>query len=464
MKTLQTIIIGGGLSGLTLAAVLRNRQPQHRLVVLEKSARTGGVITTRSGGGIIAEPGPHGFLDNCEETLQLLTMTGLDREVLRAPLQQFCRHVYHQKQLKKVPQSPLKLLRAPLISTPAKLRVACEALLPAVDGEPTVGEWGRRRFGRAVLPWLDAAFTGTWAGDIDRLRVDSVMPGVRKLEREYGSVLRGARAQLKKKRQRGRGVTLPAMTSFPGGMQRLVDRLGSELSCDRDLLCNTTVQAITPAETGGPGRWRVEYTGGSLVADNLIVALPVNAALPLLTPLATPPLTEVPEAEIVNIAITFPKETAIPDGFGFLVPEQEQRFILGCLFSSNMFAGRAPEGQQLVEVLVGGRRHPERVALADDELLAKSAADVKEILGINENPCYQERLTVGRIPQPEEGSPALLRWRQQLMQRRAGLHLCGFGWNGAGINDMVKEATHIGEAIIAGTNAAGSPEAKPLYL
>ncbi len=84
MKTLQTIIIGGGLSGLTLAAVLRNRQPQHRLVVLEKSARTGGVITTRSGGGIIAEPGPHGFLDNCEETLQLLTMTGLDREVLRA--------------------------------------------------------------------------------------------------------------------------------------------------------------------------------------------------------------------------------------------------------------------------------------------------------------------------------------------------------------------------------------------
>ncbi len=234
------------------------------------------------------------------------------------------------------------------------------------------------------------------------------MPGVRKLEQEYGSVLRGARAQLKKKRQRGRGVTLPAMTSFPGGMQRLVDRLGSELSCGRDLLCNTTVQAITPAETGGPGRWRVEYAGGSLVADNLIVALPVNAALPLLTPLATPPLTEVPEAEIVNIAITFPKETAIPDGFGFLVPEQEQRFILGCLFSSNMFAGRAPEGQQLVEVL--------------------------------------------------------LRWRQQLMQRRAGLHLCGFGWNGAGINDMVKEAAHIGEAIIAGTNAAGSPEAKPLYL
>jgi oxygen-dependent protoporphyrinogen oxidase len=47
------------------------------------------------------------------------------------------------------------------------------------------------------------------------------------------------------------------------------------------------------------------------------------------------------------------------DGFGVLVPEVERRQILGALFSSTLFSGRAPEGHVAITSFVGGMRNPE---------------------------------------------------------------------------------------------------------
>ncbi|HSO08480.1 MAG TPA: NAD(P)-binding protein, partial [Desulfoprunum sp.] len=41
---LHTIIIGGGLSGLTIGHKLKTHAPDHRFLLLEKSDRTGGAI------------------------------------------------------------------------------------------------------------------------------------------------------------------------------------------------------------------------------------------------------------------------------------------------------------------------------------------------------------------------------------------------------------------------------------
>lgn len=64
----QTVIIGGGLSGLTVAHKLKLHAPGHNFVVLEKENRAGGVIQTHQDQGFITEIGPHGFLDNCPES------------------------------------------------------------------------------------------------------------------------------------------------------------------------------------------------------------------------------------------------------------------------------------------------------------------------------------------------------------------------------------------------------------
>lgn len=454
----DSLIIGAGLSGLSVAWKLK-QIPGHSFLLLEKSARSGGAIASHGENGYLAEGGPHGFLDNCAESKELLRETGLDKEMVKAPLKDFVRYVCMDGKLRLIPQSPLKILAAPLISPLEKIGVARDLFKKPLGGEPTVSQWVEHRFGKALLPYVDAVFTGTYAGDFERLVIDGVMPGVRKIEKEHGSIIRGL---LKKKKEMkkdgsGKSIEIPAMTSFPGGMTRLAERLREELTDTEEIRCNCPVQKITKTEDG----WQVEIADETFVARNLVLALPVNQALDLISPLHTPPQPGIPEAEIINIALGFGRDATLPPGFGYLSPEQENRFCLGALFSSNMFPGRTPEGHLLLEALVGGRRHPERLELDDATLIKETLKDLKQLLDLPGEPAYARVLrSSGGIPQLEAGYPALLQWRNELMQKEKGLYMTGFGWEGIGLNEMVKTAFRVAEAIKAGEQDAGETDAE----
>ena len=114
-----------------------------------------------------------------------------------------------------------------------------------------------------------------------------------------------------------------------------------------------------------------------------------------------------------------------------------------------MFPGRAPLGHQLVEALVGGRRHPERLELTDEELIARVYQDLAELMELPESPSFARVLRPeSGIPQLEAGYPALLSWRRKLQNNMDDLHVCGFGWQGIGINDMTKEAWKAAKRIL----------------
>lgn len=467
MKThFQTIIVGGGLSGLTVAHKLRHRAPDHKYLLLEKSAQCGGVIATHSEDGYIAEIGPHGFLDNCQESQELLMETGLNEEAVKAPLIDFVRYVFLNNQLNLIPQTPGKIMKATLIPWPAKLRVVRELFQPLLEGEPTVAKWINHRFGPALLPYFDAVFTGTYAGDYDRLTIDAVMPGLRRIEKQHGSVLKGLLAGMWEKRKDARksgGLTLPAMTSFPTGMQRLADRLAEPLRQGEDLLCNCGVTGVEKTRSG----WKLTTESQNFTCTNLVLALPVNRSLKLLSKVCTPPpCPKIPEAWITTVAMGFRNSVTIPPGFGFLTPEVEKRFALGCLFSSNMFPGRSPEGTVLVETLVGGRRHPERCKLKDEELIQKATSDIQSILNIREEPIYTRIIrSDGGIPQLEKGYTTLLQWHKEMEQKNSSIALCGFGWDGIGVNDMIKHSTRVAEKLLTPTVTGDTEtEVKGIYF
>jgi oxygen-dependent protoporphyrinogen oxidase len=64
-------IIGGGISGLSLAYFLLDKDPELDIIVFESEQRPGGKIWTEKAGGFLCEGGVNGFLDNKPRTLEL---------------------------------------------------------------------------------------------------------------------------------------------------------------------------------------------------------------------------------------------------------------------------------------------------------------------------------------------------------------------------------------------------------
>jgi len=459
-ETLDVLIIGGGLSGLATAHFLKKNRPDLSIAILEGSDRCGGAIRTMRENGFIAEWGPHGFLDNNQASRELLADLGLDRVALKAPLTSYRRYICRSGRLISLPQSPGGLLTTRLLSFPAKLRLMLDLFKPYLAGEPTISEWARYRFGPAVLPLVDAAVTGTYAGDPARLSMDAVMPGARRLERAHNSLFKGlAREQKKNKKDKERGRRLPAMTTFPEGMETL----------PRALAARHPVRLGSPAESVRKqgGGWEVASRSRDQVLScrKLVVALPVNQALDLLAPLGAPS-RRVPEARILTVALGFASQQArLPLGFGYLAPEAEGRFSLGAMFTSQMFDGRAPSGTLLVEALVGGRRHPERLELPDTTIVEQVLDDLGELLQLPEPPVFTRVLRPrGGIPQPESGFLSLLRWRENLLQHHPDLAVIGFGWDGIGMNDMMRAAKEAALRLLGEGNTAQGAQVKPVYF
>ncbi len=447
------LIVGAGLSGLACAHFLQKYMPSSTVSILERTHRVGGVIDSWQDGGFLTEAGPHGFLDNKQESQEILQDLQLESLVQKAPLADFKRYICKNGQLMALPQKPRELITSPLLSFSSKLRLLVEPFIKPIPGTPTVSEWAAARFGTGVLPLVDAAVTGTFSGDFTRLSMDAVMPGVRQVEKAYGSLLKGLRAKNKKK---AGSSSLPSMVNFPEGMVTLVNRLAE----GKNILFDHPVQSVQKMAQG----WQVTTSNGGFTCSHLVSALPVNGGLNLLAQFA-PPTVRIAESTICNVVLGFKDTGFVPKAFGYLAPECEQRFVLGCMFTTQMFPGRAPEGQVLLEALVGGRRHPERVSLSDRELIAQTLTDLGELLDLPGDPLFCKVLRpTGGIPQLEEDHLALLRWRAALQEQEAGLHLCGFGWDGIGMNDATKSARDVAMSIIDGAAGSRQAEVKPVYF
>lgn len=449
----EIIIVGAGLSGLSAAHFLRESAPELDILILEQEGRPGGAVRTFKEQGYLAEWGPHGFLDNNPASRALLSETGLDRIAQKAPLGDFVRYVCHEGKLVQLPQKPPALLATPLLSPLGKLRLLGDLFKKPHLEEQSVGQWAAYRFGPEILPLVDAALTGTFAGDYTRLSIDAVMPGVRALEKEAGSVLKGL---LRKKRGKGAGM-LPAMTSFPMGMEQLI----TTLAIGPKILYHSPVRTINKVNEV----WEVTTDTATYQAPTIILALPINRTLELLAAHA-PPLPAIPTARIATVALGFTDIAQVPFGFGYLAPERENRFAMGALFSTHMFPGRAPQGKVLLEALVGGRRHPERLEIPDEELISRIHDDLRQLMPLPEPPCFSRVLRGdGAIPQLEMGYPTLLAWKDSLEQRLIGLNICGFGWEGIGMNDMIKTAKVVAERIkLQGGGNKQKPEIRPVYF
>jgi oxygen-dependent protoporphyrinogen oxidase len=440
---LSLVVAGGGISGLSLAHALSG-EGGIDVTVLESLERPGGKVWSDRVGGYLCESGVNGFLDNKPRTLELSSMLSL--EPLRSSDVARKRFIYSGGALHRLPESPPAFFKSGLMGLGGKLRIALEPFVAkGGSGEESLADFARRRLGtEAFEKLIDPMASGVFAGDPEALSLRSCFPVINGLEREYGSLIK-AMFKLMRKRRSGVGAGPGGtLTSFRDGMQAMVDALRGSLG--GALRLKSRVASLDKA---GDGYTFHLSDGSSIQADAAVLATPAHQSAEILRglePKASAVLNEIPYPALSVVCMGFVKEKikASLDAFGFLVPYKEGRRILGTLYDSSIFPGRAPEGRVLLRSMVGGARAPSLAELEDGKLLDTVLSELSEVAGIKAEPDFVKIYRHGKsIPQYNLGHRDRLERLDGLVSRHRGLYLTGNAYRGVSLNDCIANSLEI---------------------
>jgi len=494
----RVLIVGGGITGLTLAHRLRSDLPSPPAIDLVEAAPDfGGKIATERQDGFVMEAGPDSFVTRKRPALELVRELGLESRLRGTDPRHGRVLVLHKGRLVPLPEGmtllvPTRLgpvLRTPLLSPWGKIRMALDLVRPArrigegegMDDE-SLAAFVRRRFGREVLDTVAGPLlAGIHSADPERLSLQATFPRFAEMEQRHGSLIRAmrrARAAHFRATQSAPSESptrqihdparrLPSPTSarmtLAGGMDELVTALVDRLSgappeqmrlrpgCrlvalsrrgeDRD---RAPVWVATVEEGSRGERSRLEV-------DAVVLATPAAAAARVL---------QAQEAELSGPADKVARFAASPsaivslgfrradvphalDAYGLVVPARERRHVTACTWTSSKLGQRAPEGHALLRIFLGGDRNRELVAMDDDELIAIALREQAEILGAPAG--FGAPPVLARVHRVRGGNPLYeVGHGERLAETEAacppGLFFAGAAFHGVGIPDCIESA------------------------
>jgi protoporphyrinogen/coproporphyrinogen III oxidase len=452
---MRVAVLGAGIAGLAAAHGVR-REAERRgtavdLAVYEAGSRAGGRIRTTRDAGYLVEWAANGLLSNATAALALVTELGMGRDVVPSRKDAARRYIYADGRLHLLPLGPVSLARFGALSARSRLRVFAEPLLARRSaGEESVHAFAARHVGEeAAIRLIGTAVKGVYAGDARALSVDAAFPRMRELESKHRSLVVGMIRE--RKAPGGTGPLWSLAEGLESVVRRLTDGLGPALHLGAPALA-----IERSAEWGPGGRIRVRLASGATEGfDAVIVATPAREAAALLRGVdsgVAGGLAEIESAGVAVVALAFPTSAFrhAPDGYGFLVAPGEDLPVLGVLFESNLFPGRAPESMTLVRAMLGGVERPELLARGDAELVALACGALDRALGLKSGP---ERTWVIRqeraIPQYPVGHKRKMDETFGRLEALPGLHLVGNAYRGISVGAIAEEARAVAGRVLA---------------
>jgi len=475
----DVVIIGAGLSGLVCAYRLKRFGVDATL--LESQERAGGVIRSEVIDSFLIERGPNSA-QGSEELLSLVDELGITDELIegdpKAPA-----YVYFGGRLHPVPMSPPAFIKSDLISFGGKLRLLAEPFVARRhdEGEESVAAFARRRIGIQAAERLVAPFVaGIYAGDSEQLSVQAAFPRLANLESGYGSLFRGMIAKAREAKAAKKAAVNASepprprrkrLCSFKKGMGFLTDTIAARIGevlitgCS-DIRISDLKSEISNKESddlkseisnlrfqGDDYRFAVRFTRSGndhyILCNNVIIATSAFAASKLLRPVSNELgrlLDEItyPPLSIAHLAYDRARVGNELSGFGFLAAPGARLKILGCVWNTSLFEGRAPAGQVMMTVFIGGARHPELARLADAELASTAHAELQRILAISGNPFVISITRYERaIPQYNIGHTERVRKIETEVCEQQGVKIAGNYLRGVSTGDCIKEAEQL---------------------
>lgn len=449
---MRLVIIGGGITGLSLAYFLLEKNPSLDVVVIESEKKAGGKIWTDRVDGFLCEGGVNGFLDNRPRTLELASRLSLTP--LRSNDNARKRFIYSEGKLHRLPESPIAFFASSLLSVPGRLRIIGELLAPKGSGEDeTLASFAKRRLGKeAYEKLIDPMASGIYAGDPEQMSLKSCFLKVYNLEQKYGSLIKGMLKLQKEAKKTGKKVGAGpggVLTSFYDGMGTMIDALSGILGGR----LRTGIRAVSVDKQ--KENYLVYLSDGShLEAKAVIFASPAfetSAMVKGLDKNLSSVLSEIPYPAVSVVCLGYKRERLKHplDGFGFLIPSREGRRILGTLWDSSVFPNRAPDGYVLLRSMLGGVRMSE-VALRDQDTLADVVmAELKAVMGITVQPDFVRVFTHKQgIPQYPLGHQQRLSMIDKMISNFKRLYVTGNAYRGIGVNDCIENSYSLAERIL----------------
>lgn len=398
---MKTVILGGGISGLSAAWYLLKKDRGAQVVLLEKENRVGGWIESRTEKGFSFERGPRTLARSRSfALLQLIHELGLDSEVISSSKDAARRYLWSGGRLQSVgsfwPTLLVGLLREPFVKCGA-----CE--------DESIYDFAARRFGaRVAETFFDPMALGIFAGDIRKLSVRSCFRTLWEWERNEGSVLRGWF-----KRKKGPS----GLFTLKGGLERLILELKRQLP----------IEIVTDCKVESIGS-EVGTSKGMFQADRIISALPAYEISRL-----TGILLDIPYRSIWVVHLGFDSRRLKKKGFGYLVPSKEKEPLLGMVWDSDIF-GEEPQTRLTAMV---------REEAADP--IKEAIGALRRHLKIGKTPDFiSQGFAKLAIPQFEIGhDEKILRFEKEIADKFPHLLVTGNYLSGASVEACVQRSKHI---------------------
>lgn len=455
-----TLVVGAGLAGLACAHALARAGADVR--VLEASAHAGGVVGSIAEQGFCFETGPNTVQASSAEFRALADELGLASRFLVSSPTARERSLWFRGRLHALPHSPFGLVTTPLLSLRGKLALATEPLRrfrPAsATDDPDLATFFTERLGAEAATRLAGAFVrGVYAAELAELGARSAFPRVWDGCVRHGGLVRWLVAGRKQPRPvlPGPACSPFDLLSFAGGLGEFTSALATALG-SRLVLANA-VHALERTDAG----WRVRtQSGATFSARRVVLAVPAPAAAQLLAHVdgaraAAETLARIAHARVtlVHLGLAARELANAPRGFGFLVPPgagSSAPRMLGTIFGSNIFAGRAPAGHHAVTSFYASAELPH---LGERELAEFAARDLQTALGLARAPAPVFARVLrwdGVIPRYASGhKDRMTDVERELASRAPGITLAGSYTGGVSVEQVVARGRAVARALLA---------------
>jgi oxygen-dependent protoporphyrinogen oxidase len=467
----RVVVVGGGVTGLTTAYALlsgaRRRGARIDVTLVEQGARLGGSIITEKRDGFTIDGGPDSWVAAKPFATALARELGLGDSLV--PTIEATRRVYvaHGDALHLLPEGlvlavPTRI--APVVATQlfswrAKLRMGIEPFVrrKTSSDDESIADFVTRRLGREVSDRLAAPMLGgIFAGDASKLSIRATFPQMVEMERKYGSLVRGMRAQRRAAASNGGGKAPSAFLSLQGGVGSLVDALVAA-TLDARVLTSTRVRSASQLPDGDErGRYAVNLEGGeALFADDVVLTAPtygVASAVRGLDSTIADELDGIPYASTATVFLAFRREDVRHplDAVGFIVPRALGRPLLASTWVSSKWEGRAPDGHVLIRAFFGGAWGESALARDDEALVALARSELTALMQLDATPLFSRVFRFDRASaQPIVGHLARVARVRERLAKYPGLRIAGAGFGGIGIPECVRQGNEVAAAILA---------------